>query len=54
MATRVWGARNINLEVKDKEFIVFLGPSGCGRHDNDHENGSRTLNECNGRTDSDR
>ncbi len=28
---KVWGARNINLEVKDKEFIVFLGPSGCGK-----------------------
>ena len=20
----------INLDIKDKEFITFLGPSGCG------------------------
>ncbi len=24
-------AKNINLEVKDKEFVVFVGPSGCGK-----------------------
>ncbi|MEO7221398.1 MAG: ABC transporter ATP-binding protein, partial [Devosia sp.] len=23
--------RDINLTVKDKEFVVFLGPSGCGK-----------------------
>ena len=23
--------KNINLDVKDKEFIVILGPSGCGK-----------------------
>ncbi|MEQ1899234.1 MAG: ABC transporter ATP-binding protein [Devosia sp.] len=23
--------RNVNLTVKDKEFVVFLGPSGCGK-----------------------
>ncbi|HWA20600.1 MAG TPA: ABC transporter ATP-binding protein [Devosia sp.] len=23
--------RNINLTVKDREFVVFLGPSGCGK-----------------------
>ncbi|WP_135611249.1 ABC transporter ATP-binding protein [Methanococcoides sp. AM1] len=22
---------NINLEIKDKEFICFIGPSGCGK-----------------------
>lgn len=22
---------NINLEIKDKEFVVFVGPSGCGK-----------------------
>src|SRR3990170_8335075 len=22
---------NLNLEVKDKEFVVLLGPSGCGK-----------------------
>ena len=21
----------LNLEVKDKEFVVLLGPSGCGK-----------------------
>ena len=26
-----YGAKNINLSVKDREFIVFLGPSGCGK-----------------------
>ena len=23
--------RNVNLTVKDREFVVFLGPSGCGK-----------------------
>lgn len=23
--------KNLNLEVKDREFIVFVGPSGCGK-----------------------
>jgi multiple sugar transport system ATP-binding protein len=22
---------NLNLEIKDKEFVVLLGPSGCDR-----------------------
>ena len=22
---------NVNLEIKDKEFVVFVGPSGCGK-----------------------
>ncbi len=24
-------AKNINLDIKDKEFIVLVGPSGCGK-----------------------
>ena len=24
-------AQNINIEVKDKEFVVLVGPSGCGK-----------------------
>ena len=23
--------KNINLDIKDKEFIVLVGPSGCGK-----------------------
>ena len=23
--------RNVNLQVRDREFIVFVGPSGCGK-----------------------
>ena len=22
---------NLNLEIKDKEFVVLVGPSGCGK-----------------------
>ena len=22
---------NVNLEVRDKEFVTLLGPSGCGK-----------------------
>ena len=22
---------DLNLEIKDKEFVVFVGPSGCGK-----------------------
>lgn len=22
---------NLNLEIKDKEFLTLLGPSGCGK-----------------------
>ena len=22
---------DINLDIKDKEFVTFLGPSGCGK-----------------------
>jgi multiple sugar transport system ATP-binding protein len=33
--TKRWGAfvgvDNINLTIRDREFIVFLGPSGCGK-----------------------
>ena len=23
--------KNINLDIKDKEFVTLLGPSGCGK-----------------------
>lgn len=23
--------KNINLDIKEKEFVTFLGPSGCGK-----------------------
>jgi multiple sugar transport system ATP-binding protein len=26
-----WGVRDVNIDIKDEEFIVFLGPSGCGK-----------------------
>lgn len=25
------GAKDINLDIKDKEFVVLVGPSGCGK-----------------------
>lgn len=27
----VWAVKDFNLEIKDKEFCVFVGPSGCGK-----------------------
>ncbi len=27
----VVAVKNMNLEVKDKEFVVMVGPSGCGK-----------------------
>jgi len=30
-AKNAWALRDINLTVKDGEFMVFLGPSGCGK-----------------------
>ncbi|MBL4646799.1 MAG: ABC transporter ATP-binding protein, partial [Rhizobiales bacterium] len=23
--------KNVNLEIKDKEFVILVGPSGCGK-----------------------
>ncbi len=23
--------KNINIEIKEKDFFTFLGPSGCGK-----------------------
>ena len=23
--------QNVNIEIKDKEFVVLVGPSGCGK-----------------------
>src|SRR5215470_17591271 len=27
----VHAVKNVDLEVRDKEFMVFVGPSGCGK-----------------------
>ncbi|NDE76451.1 MAG: ABC transporter ATP-binding protein, partial [Proteobacteria bacterium] len=27
----VTAVRDVNIEVKDKEFLVLVGPSGCGK-----------------------
>src|SRR5579885_3647282 len=27
----VHAVKNVNLEIRDKEFVVFVGPSGCGK-----------------------
>ena len=30
--------KDFNLEIEDKEFIIFVGPSGCGkRREMDHQ-----------------
>ena len=26
-----WAVNDVNLEIKDKEFLVLVGPSGCGK-----------------------
>lgn len=30
-AAKDWVLRNLNLEVKEGEFVVIMGPSGCGK-----------------------
>src|SRR5213594_1657767 len=27
----VWAVRDVNLTIKDQEFLVLVGPSGCGK-----------------------
>ena len=27
----VTAVKDVNIEIKDKEFIVLVGPSGCGK-----------------------
>ncbi|HEX2277381.1 MAG TPA: glycerol-3-phosphate ABC transporter ATP-binding protein, partial [Candidatus Tectomicrobia bacterium] len=28
---KVVAVNSINLDIPDKEFVVFVGPSGCGK-----------------------
>ena len=27
----VHAVKDVNLQIRDKEFVVFVGPSGCGK-----------------------
>lgn len=27
----VHAVKDVNLQIRDKEFMVFVGPSGCGK-----------------------
>ena len=27
----VYAARNVSIDVRDKELLVLVGPSGCGK-----------------------
>lgn len=27
-----YAVKDFNLEIQDKEFVIFVGPSGCGGH----------------------
>ena len=38
----VHAVKNVNLEVKDEEFVVFVGPSGCGDRKSTRLNSSHT------------
>ena len=29
----VIGAEDVNLEIRDGEFLILVGPSGCGKTD---------------------
>lgn len=38
----VVAVQDFNLDIRDKEFIVLVGPSGCGKiHDPQNDSGSR-------------
>ena len=28
---------NVNIDVKDQEFVVLVGPSGCGKSNTSHD-----------------
>ena len=39
----VVAVKDFNLEIEDKEFIIFVGPSGCGRSKTKSSSSSSVL-----------